>query len=109
MKNVKYTARRNVMQYPLIFLGILTVAGCYPAPRYALHETTDPRNGNKITLLLDTTKGQAAYLGGYQTTNGTWLVWRGIDDFNRAYKLDLELRKTEEMLRTNPGTPLDIY
>jgi hypothetical protein len=95
--------------YIVTALTAISLVACKPASRYTLHETTDPRNGNKITLLLDTTKGQAAYLGGYQTTNGTWLVWRGIDDFNRAYKLDLELRKTEEMLRTNPGAPLDIY
>lgn len=87
----------------------ITLTACKPSPCYTFHDTTDPRDGNKITLLLDTTKGQASYLGGYQTTNGTWLVWRGIDDFNHAYKLDLEIRKTEETLRTNPGAPLDIY
>lgn len=97
------------ISYIVATLATISLVACKPSPRYTLHEATDPRNGNKITLLLDTTKGQAAYLGGYQTTNGTWLVWRGIDDFNRAYKLDLELRKTEEMLRTNPGAPLDIY
>ena len=92
-----------------MFLCTLIVAGCSPGPRYTLHETTDPRDGHQMTVLLNTSTGLASYLGGYKTTGGTWLVWRSIEDFNRAYKLELELKKNEEMLRTNPGAPLYIY
>ncbi len=95
--------------YIVTALAAISLVACKPAPRYTLHETIDPRNGNKVTILLDGEKGQASYLGGYQTTNGTWLVWKGIDDFNHAFKVDLEIRKNEEMLRTNPGAPLFTY
>jgi hypothetical protein len=95
--------------YTLTAIATITLVACSPSPRYTLHETTDPRDGHQMTVLLNTSTGQASYLGGYKTTNGTWLVWRSIEDFNRAYKLELELKKNEEMLRTNPGAPLYIY
>lgn len=74
------------MHYLLIFLGILTVAGCSPAPRYTLHEGSDPDTGTRTTIRLDTTTGEAWQLDGIPANGGKINLWRPILERDIAIK-----------------------
>jgi len=47
-------------QYPLLFLCLLSVAGC--SPRFTVQDGTDPRNGVKAPIRLDTRTGESTIL-----------------------------------------------
>ena len=81
------------MQYPLIFLGILTVAGCFPAPRYALHEGTEPENGTRTTIRIDTTTGEAWELDRIPANGGTLSLWRPVLERDVAIRAAAMIRK----------------
>jgi hypothetical protein len=93
MKNAEHTARRNVSRYLLIFLGMLTVVGCSPAPRYTLHEGTDPDNGTRTTIRLDSSTGEAWQLDKIPANGGTLSLWRPILERDIAIKAAAMIRK----------------
>ena len=53
-------------------------ASCSQSPRYALHEGTDPDNGTRTTLRIDTTTGEAWQLDKIPANGGTLSLWRPI-------------------------------
>lgn len=93
MRNAERTARQNVSRYPLIFLGILTVAGCSPSPRYALYEGSDPENGTRTTIRLDNSTGEAWQLDRIPANGGTLSLWRPILERDIAIKAAALIRK----------------
>jgi len=77
MAKIDFMAR----QVPLLFLCVLSVAGCSPAPRYTLHEASEPSNGARVTLRIDTRTGEALSLGSLPTTpGGRVLFWAPVLD-----------------------------
>lgn len=99
------------MHYLLIFLGMLTVAGCYPSPRYILHQGTDPKTGQPLTMRLNTETGEVMELGRFESVNGPWAVWsfsmnlRDAAEANKKFYEDLKAdrEKAKRSKDTNTG------
>ncbi len=53
----------------------ITLAACKPAPRYTLHEGTDPLTGRPATMKLNVETGEVTQLSTIKTQNGQWGAW----------------------------------
>lgn len=83
---------RIVLRLLLLFLCALS-ASCSQSARYALHEGTDPENGNKTTIRIDNSTGEAWQLDAIPANGGTLSLWRPILERDIAIKAAAMLRK----------------
>ena len=90
MKQMRFDARHSIMT----FLCIISVVGCSPAPRYTLHEASEPSTGARVTLRIDTKTGETAGLASLPTSpGGRVLFWANVIDQETALA---EIRALDE-------------
>ena len=76
-----------------LILVVLSVNGCREAPRYTLHDGTDPENGNRNTIRIDTTTGEAWQLDKIPAHGGSLSLWRPILERDIAIKAAAMIRR----------------
>jgi hypothetical protein len=99
-----------------LILGCLSVNACREAPRYALHDGTDPESGTRSTIRLDTSTGKAEILKSVSPEPGYSVAyWKETHSESTAMEVikayaraNADRINNAEMLRTNPGAPLII-
>jgi hypothetical protein len=74
-------------------LTAISIVACKPAPRYTLHEGTDPDNGTRTTIRIDTTTGEAWQLDKIPANGGTLSLWRPILERDTAIRAAALIRK----------------
>jgi hypothetical protein len=68
-----------------LILVCLSVNACREAPRYALHDGTDPESGTRSTIRLDTSTGKAEILKSITPAAGYSLTyWKQVHDEGTA-------------------------
>jgi hypothetical protein len=92
MRNQPKKARAFVIR-PLLLFFCLLCASCSQSARYALHEGTDPENGTRTTIRIDTTTGEAWQLDRIPANGGTLSLWRPILERDIAIKAAALIRK----------------
>ena len=85
--------KHNLIAILSIILGCLSVNACREAPRYALHDGTDPDNGNRNTIRIDTTTGEAWQLDRIPANGGSLSLWRPILERDIAIKAAAMIRR----------------
>ena len=78
---------------PLLLFLCLLCASCSQSARYALHKGTDPNNGTRNTLRIDTTTGEAWQLDRIPANGGTLSLWRPILERDIAIKAAALIQK----------------
>ena len=86
---IKHSSLANL----LLLLVVLSVNGCREAPRYTLHEGTDPENGNRNTIRIDATTGEAWQLDKIPAHGGSLSLWRPILERDIAIKAAAMIRR----------------
>lgn len=76
----------------LLFLCALS-ASCSPSARFTLHEGTEPENGTRTTIRIDTTTGEAWQLDGIPANGGRLNLWRPILERDIAIKAAAMIKK----------------
>jgi hypothetical protein len=79
--------------YIVAALTAISLVACTPAPRYTLHDGTDPENGTKTTIRIDTTTGEAWQLDKIPANSGTLSLWRPILERDIAIKAAALIQK----------------
>lgn len=79
--------------YMVATLATISLVACKPAPSYTLHEGTDPENGTRTTLRIDTTTGEAWQLDRIPANSGTLSLWRPILERDIAIKAAALIQK----------------
>lgn len=81
------TRKTSPFVLPLLLLFLCALcASCSQSAKYALHEGTDPENGTRNTLRIDTTTGEAWQLDKIPANGGTLSLWRPILERDIAIK-----------------------
>jgi hypothetical protein len=109
---IKHSSLANL----LLLLVVLSVNGCREAPRYTLHDGTDPESGTRSTIRLDTSTGKAEILKSISPEPGYSVAyWKETQSESTAMEVikayaraNADRINNAEMLRTNPGAPLII-
>lgn len=76
-----------------------TLVACKQSPRYTLHQGTDPRTGQPVTMRLNNETGEVRELTTFKAYTGLWAVWSESMDIGTAWKVDKENRNAA----TNTG------
>jgi hypothetical protein len=92
MRNRTRKTSPFVLLLLLLFLCALC-ASCSQSAKYALHEGTDPENGTRTTLRIDTTTGEAWQLAKIPANGGTLSLWRPILERDTAIKAAALIQK----------------
>lgn len=83
---------RIVLRPLLLFLCALC-ASCSQSARFTLHEGTDPENGTRTTLRIDSSTGEAWQLDGIPANGGSLSLWRPILERDTAIKAAAMIRR----------------
>ena len=71
--------------YTLTAIATIALVSCSPAPRYTLHEGTDPQSGSRATIKLQPATGACEILKSCNPSSNTVLhYWEPIHDQKTA-------------------------